>query len=430
MGKARFLTKFRIIAIYSLVMLFAGCGGGGSGGKSTETIPPAAEEKIYTGETHQAALDQSNARTIAEGSFWGGLLTYGTTYSISAIFVQQLDTHRVSLLNHLYKSTTNLVQVLTDIPANSLPRASGAITSLPINEVGPDGGTITGTISVDDETGDFTGTVTFTNYIDGYAVSNGTKNFHGNMDKESLQINYLDIELNDFSVTLNTDTMTISGTISTISADQGSRSIFFDLYSREENTNQVYWFNNYKMDITDYTDYSEISIKGRFYDPDYGYVDLSTESPVILQNDGDTFSGGVLIITGLQGSAGGNTKARYSVATDYLEMDADGDGSFEWNSGISGESGNSGSSGNSGNSGNSDNSGNSGNSGASSLIVGITWPQGNITITQRRVGEFPGVYNRRSRTIQLSLDLWRCCPGFDCSESRIYIFQYTRPLHG
>ena len=136
--------------------------------------------------------------------------------------------------------------------------------------------------------------------------------------------------------------MKISGTISRIFQAQYFESVFIDLYAREENTNSVYWFNNYIMETTNYTDYSEISIRGRYYDPDYGYVDLSTESPVIIQNHGDTFSGGVLIITGSPGSAGGNTKARYSVATDYLEMDTDGDGSYEGNPGISGESGNSG----------------------------------------------------------------------------------------
>jgi len=76
---------------------------------------------------------------------------------------------------------------------------------------------------------------------------------------------------------------------------------------------------------------------GRYYDPDEGYVVVSTEEAFVIYDGDDWPLQGVLVITGDTGSEGGRTKARLTVLTSTtfrVEADTDVDGSYDWDSGV------------------------------------------------------------------------------------------------
>ncbi len=75
---------------------------------------------------------------------------------------------------------------------------------------------------------------------------------------------------------------------------------------------------------------------GRYYDPDEGYVVVSTDTPFVIYDDDDGPLQGLLVITGDTGSEGGRTKAwieALSSTTFQVKADTDGDGFYDWESG-------------------------------------------------------------------------------------------------
>ena len=118
-----------------------------------------------------------------------------------------------------------------------------------------------------------------------------------------------------------------------------SPSILLLSYLKEDdNTGISYWIKDYFIPLTDGPDYVEIMWinYGRFYDPDYGYVVLSVEETIRTYDSDEWASSGKLILTGAEGTQGGNTKIRitYLSATEYLvEADTNGDGAYDYNSG-------------------------------------------------------------------------------------------------
>ena len=110
------------------------------------------------------------------------------------------------------------------------------------------------------------------------------------------------------------------------------------MFFTDNNTVISYWLKDWILRHTHGEGYFEIvSAIGRFYDPDYGYVELSIEEGILTYADDYWPSSGKLVLTGAEGTQGGDTKVRLTFlsATEYLvEADTDGDGAFDdYNSG-------------------------------------------------------------------------------------------------
>ena len=66
-------------------------------------------------------------------------------------------------------------------------------------------------------------------------------------------------------------------------------------------------------------------------------MDISNPTPFRIYSSDEKPSQGVLVVDGKTGIAGGSSKARLTVvsSTTYtVEADTDGDGAYDWNSGI------------------------------------------------------------------------------------------------
>ncbi len=106
----------------------------------------------------------------------------------------------------------------------------------------------------------------------------------------------------------------------------------FSAYSKDIQSGQVYWIKDYSMNITEFAGYFEIEIFGTFYHPDHGYVNLTTTGPFIVHNEDDWPASGLFVIQG-----GKNTKAELNALdqlTCSVAADTNGDGVFDWDSGI------------------------------------------------------------------------------------------------
>lgn len=105
-----------------------------------------------------------------------------------------------------------------------------------------------------------------------------------------------------------------------------------EVLTSDNDSGKVYWVNNYSTNIAEEAGYIEIEIFGRFYDPDYGYI-LITTSQAFIVDDGDHWpNSGILICEGAN-----NTKVKLTAldeSTYRVQADTDSDGSYEWDSGI------------------------------------------------------------------------------------------------
>ena len=91
------------------------------------------------------------------------------------------------------------------------------------------------------------------------------------------------------------------------------------------------------MTLTEESSYVNVEVSGKYYDSDYGYVTITTLTPLCIYYNDSFPSDGVFVITGDTGIGGGSTKAQLTVlsSTTYqVEADTNGDGTYDWNSGV------------------------------------------------------------------------------------------------
>jgi len=315
-------NKLLLFIIIGLAFAFAACsGGGGSGGDSGG----GASGLTYSGVTTPAQVDESNAAEITGGAFATGLIGDGM---VGLSVDQQIESYHIRDFR-----SVNVPIILSD----SLNRvdftspSSGGIqaatqTQSDIIE-GSCGGTMSYAVSVDDAQGTFNGSFIFSNYCNDGTIINGAARFDGQMDVNSGSF----IEATFSFDNLSGGELILDGEIQ-IDFEATPNVITFNAYGQDPVTGAVFWIQNYSITIDEFEGYVEIEMTGTFYHPDFGYVTLSTPEPLVL-HDGDEWpESGILILTGAN-----NSKAKLT-AMDHLtctvEVDHDGDGAYEWDSGI------------------------------------------------------------------------------------------------
>jgi hypothetical protein len=218
---------------------------------------------------------------------------------------------------------------------------TGTSASVDGTKEGSCGGTAHVMGTIDDQTGEYNGMVQYTNFCDGedtvgYTV-NGTADFKGLTDlvsKKPLHKQYTFAELN---FVLDDQSFTFYGKKGdkfTLTPNVHYRSFV----KIDDNSGISYWTKDYFIQEIHGPDYGDVvALTGRYYDPDYGYVESSVEETLRGYDGDDWVSSGKLVLTGAEGAQGGDTKIRitYLSTTEYLvEADTDGDGAYDdYNSG-------------------------------------------------------------------------------------------------
>ena len=296
------------IALFGFLVFLSGlaaCGGGGSDGVEIET------PYYYTGRTGQAVITADNAVAIVQS-----LNSYG--YNTEPIDV-----------------------------AMGIIDEAGLITDpryIPyLRVVGVCGGYYILNFQFNNITDSFTGNVNFVDYCvdsgDDNLYLTGTVPFDGSLFETQETLTFtLNLTVDDVSSRIENDSRTFSydsrsfnyGTIIyeyfSSPTDESENYIFN--YVLQDNFNQfkTYWTDdtelifNYVYDAS----YDDFTLGGRFYENDYGFVDIETVGKIIVSPD-ETKTGVILIL-------GKGSKAKLTFNADgsnILEVDADNDGEFD-----------------------------------------------------------------------------------------------------
>ena len=254
----------------------------------------------YTGSLEQALIDAENALDIAEGVELSGNI--GSQFPIIYL------TGKKTNVDHTKEGSCGGDRIL-----------NGTIDAL---------------------SGEFTGTLQY-NYFcddatDGFTV-NGTAEIAGYTDLATNIVLHYQNTFADLTFVLEDQSFSVNGRKG-VNITKSPHVMLLSYVFTDNNIGISSWLKDCFLRDIHGKDYREfLSAIGRFYDPDYGYVELSAEEAIRTYGRDYWPSSGKLVLTGAEGIQGGNTKIRitYLSATEYLvEADTDGDGAYDdYNSG-------------------------------------------------------------------------------------------------
>ena len=324
------LKIMKMASISSMILLgmfLVACGGdGGEGGVSPFVIS-------YTGLTTQATIDENNAEDLSTGAFIG----YIAGSAVGLESVQSAGQERIG-----QPLTLRLPQALEEAlhRLDITSHLGGAVVSAILCESrtldGDCGGSAYGYVCVDNVSGSFDGYFVFYSYCSEDVTISGRLDFSGRVDLSTLDFLQLSFSFENVTFGTGADSLTLAGTIS-YDYTSSPVSATMDMRCRDNSTGKVYWVADYTIYMTEGPGYVDVEISGRYYDPDCGYVEVNTEEPLRVYDGDDWPSDGALVVIGDTGSEGGSTMARLAAlsSTTYeLEADTNGDGSYDWYSGV------------------------------------------------------------------------------------------------
>ena len=334
------LNNFQFISIVCIIafgmIMIISCGGGGDGTAPT----PGPTPITYTGLTTLADVTDNNAQALAAGAFNGGR----TSSALSGLGAVETATDENTISFRTLEVSQALEDALFQLDLSSVSGGPiiGATQTESGSVSGPCGGTASYTIQVNDQTGVFSGNFSFIDYCADGVIISGTANFSGTFDLSDPNNPTFETVTLTFS-NLTSGIATMDGTI-VIDLSSSPIIVTFNARLRDDSTGKVYKVENYTMEITEGSDvggnYVEVEISsGKYYDPDYGYVAVSTDplAPFKIYDTDEWPSSGILIVIGEIGTEGNNTEARLEALdadTCQITADTDGDLVYDYDSGV------------------------------------------------------------------------------------------------
>mgnify|MGYP001816620023 CR=1 FL=1 len=163
-------NKLFLFIIIGFAFGFAGCGGGGGGGGGDDS-GGGASGLTYSGVTTPAQIDESNAAEITGGAFATGLIGDGM---VGLSVDQQFESYhmrnfRSANVPTILSDSLNLVD-FTSASSGGIQAATQTQSDI---IAGSCGGTMSYSVSVDDQQGTFSGSFTFSDYCNDGTVING-----------------------------------------------------------------------------------------------------------------------------------------------------------------------------------------------------------------------------------------------------------------
>ncbi len=323
-----------ILFIFCLLFSFIGCGGGGGGSSSDGGGGGGGGggngSITYAGLTTPAAISEANAEDLVFGSLLG--LEIGGSFSLSADSSGGKLVDKQGQNISIHPIAINLPLVLNNTSkkifyAHSRKNSSISIASTETDTInGNCGGAAAYTINVNDTTGSYDGTFIFKQYCEDGIVISGDTDINGTLNLATGDIITITYVFDNLTV----DELIFKGNIF-VNDDVTPQIIKLDLLAKDSASDKVYWAKDYSILITEInaTDI-EMEVTGTYYDPDQGYVTVSTTEPFWVSIEDWPISG-ILLCVGDK-----NTKARLTAINDYsyrIEADTNGDDIYDFNSG-------------------------------------------------------------------------------------------------
>jgi hypothetical protein len=289
------------IGLIISALALAACGGGGGGGGGGSDVPAS-----YTGERSQATITDANAETIVIGAWMGGTLGR----DIGNITPAQTAETASGVLGLARALKTPILQ--------SIPAGTTAIrpTDTFPPEPGPCGGEATVTINSESSTS-FSGQILFDGYCDEGTTLTGTVPFSGTLNPNIGEgvATELKLTFSDLRVTTATEDVTLNnGTAKFTLNIQNSVPVGetdnLDYVLTNLATSKTYYVDHYVANLTYGSGSSQATLQGRYYDYDYGYVNISTVTALTIPDTDTQPTGGTLLFTG------NNSQARLTFNSD------------------------------------------------------------------------------------------------------------------
>ena len=322
----RKLIIFLIILAMSLPFTYGGCVlVFTSGDIDREKDPDEIDtETAFAGRTTQAVIDSANAKNLSGGAFAAGITRFeaaraGFNQDSMATRIGAFRPLRLPLVLQDSLQQVGKASKVVSLFKPAVETRSGTLT-------GDCGGRLSYSIDFIAKSGNFNGSFSFDNYCDHGITISGETDIDGTYAIDSGDISTAHFSFGD----LADGTITLEGEIS-IDFLYPPTTATFSAHSKDIESGQAYWIKDYSMNITEFADYVEIEIFGRFYHPDHGFVNLTTTEPFIVHDEDDWPTSGLFVIQGEK-----NTKAELSALdqlTCSVAIDTDGDGVFDWDSG-------------------------------------------------------------------------------------------------
>ena len=313
---SRSINKWMFVLNRTVVICFLLVGCGGRDGDTSRGL-------TYSGAADQAVISSDNAQTLAANAMDAGSGGAGIS-GISGL--DAADQGEDGKGRPLFMGLAMVVESAVA----EMDQQSDADTY-----PGGCGGSYSFNIQVDSVTGVFSGTLAFNGYCESDIVLNGSTRFSGIINLSLHQVESCTVSFNSITGLSGSESVAMGGEVY-LAVSGATTMITMDMMVRDNSDGRVCKIENFQMDITDWGMYAEITPNGRYYDPDYGYVDLETTVAFMISDAGEYPHTGQLVLSGENGTAGGPTKARLTAlsATEcQVEADTDGDGNYDYDSG-------------------------------------------------------------------------------------------------
>ena len=293
-GKNMKSLKLAVVTVVAMVLFSACSGGGGTAADPLASLP-------YTGATAAATLDSADIEEFMQFAYFA----YSPLYSLAQD---------------------------QGIPSSASPmRASAHFYEY---EDGLCGGVAAYDLEVNENTGAFKGTMTAEGFDDCEIAMTGTIAISGQIDLNSGEISSMSMVFELLELTDNTSGSLAASGRFTVAQSGQNENITIDMRVRDEETAKVYWLDGYRMTVLygyDARSFKEETISGRLYDPDRGYIDVSTPTP-IRTYEGDAVPGSGAFV--VEGATGASARLTFLSEVIYrVEADIDSDGVYEYDTG-------------------------------------------------------------------------------------------------
>ena len=298
----------RLFLCLAGVSLFAGCGGGGS----SPGVTPA-----YTGVTTQATVTASNAKALSADAYSGSQISSATTGVAKTVAGNDGQSPL------LPQAAGILERSVATIVGSHKSSAKAAAATVPYQSTAYGyGGSYSFSITANQSTGAFNGSVTFSQYQES-ALSptvSGPMTFSGVYNQSAGTFTSLNISLGGLTGIDGGSSYRMVGEVS-YSTNGTARTIGMSVVLTDNATGRTYWVKDYTLTETG----TSITLTGTYYDPLYGYVVISTVTPLTASAVDATPTSGQLLFSGSNGTKG---RLTFTSSSSTIEVDAAGTGSY------------------------------------------------------------------------------------------------------
>ncbi|MBL1260908.1 MAG: hypothetical protein COB33_010305 [Thiotrichaceae bacterium] len=295
----------------------SGCGGGSGG----DGVTLGTTGLTYTGLTTQASLTTGNGEQISTRSYKNG----GSGQGMGTIFtgLNEVDAELGKPWALILAKT--LVAAVNKIePANSDEFFTGAVVTESDSFDGSCGGNASFTMAIDDETGDFNGSMTFNRYCESEEIINGSITLSGSFNAGVFSS--MTMAMTSVSVTSGSDTVWMDGTLS-FNPSATTSVITMNMKLKAGGSSEVFWMESFTLTIAAGAGGDDLTMAGRFYHPSYGYVNITTPTAFHYTGSNQYPFPGTMVAAGSNGSV--VTLVSLSTTVYQISIDTDGDGNFE-----------------------------------------------------------------------------------------------------